>query len=86
MRLIGTILSSGTPSPVAIHKTQSQRSPHKPLQGINPEILPLDNTVVAPTGKEPAHVVTVSVSFEGYIAVHYQVDILPDGAKIKVKH
>ena len=59
----------------------------KEPQGINPEILLLEKTVAAPKGKEPDHVVTVSVSFEERTTVHYQeVDILPDGTRIKVKH
>jgi len=56
-------------------------------QGINPVILLLDKTVVPPTGKEPDHVVTVSVHFEEHTTVHYtEVQILPDGPTIKVTH
>jgi hypothetical protein len=58
----------------------------KEPQGINPEILLLEKIVVAPTGIEPDHVVTIPVSFEEHTAVHYkEVEILPDGATIKVK-
>jgi hypothetical protein len=56
-------------------------------QGINPEILLLEETVVAPTGVEPDHIVTIKVSFEEHASVHYkEVEILPDGSKIKVSH
>jgi hypothetical protein len=56
-------------------------------QGINPEILLLEKTVVAPTTVEPDHVVTIEVSFEEHTSVHYkEVEILPDGTKIKVSH
>jgi hypothetical protein len=56
-------------------------------QGINPEILLLEKTVVAPAGIEPDHVVTIEVSFEEHTSVHYkEVEILPDGSKIKVSH
>jgi hypothetical protein len=58
----------------------------KEPQGINPEILLLEKTIVAPTGIEPDHVVTITVSFEEHTAAHYhEVEILPDGTKIKVK-
>ena len=59
----------------------------KEPQGINPVILLLEKTVVAPTGIEPQHVVTIPVSFEEHTSVHYhEVEILPDGTTIKVKH
>jgi hypothetical protein len=59
----------------------------KEPQGINPAILLLEKTVVPPTGIEPQHVVTMAVSFEEHTSVHYhEVEILPDGTKIKVKH
>ena len=59
----------------------------KEPQGINPLILLLEKTVTAPTGIEPQHVVTISVSFEEHTTTHYhEVDILPDGTRIKVKH
>ena len=59
----------------------------KEPQGINPEILLFEKTVVAPTGIEPQHVVTIGVTFEEHTTVHYkQVDILPDGTNITVKH
>jgi hypothetical protein len=57
----------------------------KEPQGINPAILLLEKLVVAPTGIEPDHVVTVPVSFEEHTTAHYhEVEILPDGTKIKV--
>ncbi len=59
----------------------------KEPQGINPEILLLEKTTVAPTGIEPDHVVTVHVKFEEHTTTHYhEVEILPDGTRIKVKH
>jgi hypothetical protein len=59
----------------------------KEPQGINPAILLLEKTVKAPTGVEPDHVVTVEVTFEEHTTAHYsEVDILPDGTKIKVKN
>jgi hypothetical protein len=58
----------------------------KQPQGINPAILLLEKVVVVPTGIEPDHVVTVPVSFEEHTTAHYhEVEILPDGIKIKVK-
>jgi hypothetical protein len=55
-------------------------------QGINPAILLLEKTVVAPTGIEPQHVVTIDVYFEEHTKTHYhEVEILPDGTTIKVK-
>jgi len=54
-------------------------------QGINPEILLLKETIVAPTGIEPDHIATVEVHFEEHTTVHYkQVQILPDGPTITV--
>ena len=59
----------------------------KEPQGINPLILLLEKTVTAPTGIEPQHVVTIAVSFEEHTTTHYhEVEILPDGTSIKVKH
>ena len=59
----------------------------KEPQGINPGILLLEKVVAPPTGIEPQHVVTVSVSFEEHTNAHYhEVEILPDGTKIKVKY
>jgi len=59
----------------------------KEPQGINPAILLLEKTVVAPTGIEPQHVTTIPVCFEEHTKAHYQeVQILPDGVTIKVKH
>jgi hypothetical protein len=56
-------------------------------QGINPSVLLLEKTVVAPTGIEPDHVVTMPADFEEHTRVDYhEVEILPDGVKIKVKH
>lgn len=56
-------------------------------QGINPLVLLLEKTVVAPTGIEPDHVVTMPVDFEEHTGFDYhEVEILPDGIKIKVKH
>jgi hypothetical protein len=56
-------------------------------QGINPDILLLEKTVVAPKGIEPQHVATLPVSFEEHTTAHYhEVQILPDGTTIKVKH
>jgi hypothetical protein len=59
----------------------------KEPQGVNPEILLLEKTVVKPTGNEPQHVVTLEVSFEEHTTAHYkQVEILPDGTKIKIAY
>ncbi len=59
----------------------------KEPQGINPKILLLEKTVTAPTGKEPQHVVTLPVNFEERTTVQYEeVQILPDGTTIKLKH
>jgi hypothetical protein len=59
---------------------------HHHPQGINPEILLLDKTVVSPTGIEPQHVVTIDVEYEEQTTHHYkEVEILPDGAHIKVQ-
>ncbi len=59
----------------------------KEPQGINPAILLLEKTVVKPTGIEPQHVVTIAVKFEEHTTAHYhEVQILPDGTMIKVKH
>lgn len=59
----------------------------KEPQGINPEILLLEKTVTAPTTIEPQHVVTIAVRFEEHTTTHYhEVEILPDGTRIKVKH
>jgi hypothetical protein len=59
----------------------------KEPQGINPKILLLEKTVVAPTGIEPDHVVTLPVNFEEHTTVQYEeVQILPDGTTIKLKH
>jgi hypothetical protein len=56
-------------------------------QGINPSVLLLEKTVVPPTGIEPDHVVQMPVDFEEHTLVDYhEVEILPDGVKIKVKH
>jgi hypothetical protein len=58
----------------------------KEPQGINPAILLLEKVLIAPKGIEPEHVVTLPVTFEEHTTVHYhEVDILPDGIKIKVK-
>ena len=59
----------------------------KEPQGINPAILLLEKVVTQPTGIEPQHVVTVPVTFEEHTKTHYhEVEILPDGTRIKVKH
>ena len=59
----------------------------KEPQGINPAILLLEKTVVAPTGIEPDHLATVEVHFDEHTTVHYKgVEILPDGTTIKVSH
>ena len=59
----------------------------KEPQGINPAILLLEKVVVAPTGIEPQRVVTLPVSFEEKTTAHYEeVEILPDGTRIPVKH
>jgi hypothetical protein len=59
----------------------------KEPQGINPLILLLEKTVIAPTGIEPDHLQTVDVHFEEHTTVHFkEVEILPDGIKIKVTH
>jgi hypothetical protein len=59
----------------------------KEPQGINPAILLLEKTVVAPTGIEPDHITTVVVHFEEHTTVHLkEVEILPDGTTIKVSH
>jgi hypothetical protein len=59
----------------------------KAPQGINPKILLLEKTVTPPTGKEPQHVVTIPVTFEEHTTVQYEeVQILPDGTTIKLKH
>ena len=56
-------------------------------QGINPEILLLEKVVVPPTGVVADHVVTQPVSFEEHTTNHYQeVEVLPDGIKVKVTH
>ena len=58
----------------------------KDPQGINPKVLLLDKTVIAPTGIEPEHVVTIPVSFEEHTNVHYdEVEVFPDGTRIHVK-
>ena len=59
----------------------------KTPQGINPLVLLLEKTVVAPTGIEPDHVATIPVSFEEHTTTQYhEVEILPDGVTIRVKH
>lgn len=59
----------------------------KEPQGINPQILLLEKTVVPPTGIEPQHVVTQPVTFEEHVKVEYhEVEILPDGTRIKVNY
>jgi hypothetical protein len=59
---------------------------HHHPQGINPLILILDKTVVAPTGIEPQIVTTIDVEYQEQTAQHYtEVEILPDQARIKVE-
>ena len=59
----------------------------KEPQGINPAILILEKTVVPPTGIEQQRVVTVLVHFEESSSVRYdEVEIVPDGVRIRVKH
>jgi hypothetical protein len=59
----------------------------KEPQGINPTILLLEMTVVTPNGIVADHVVNQIVSFKEHTTVHYQeVEILPNGIKIKVSH
>lgn len=56
-------------------------------QGSNPLDLQLEMTVVAPHGIEPQHVVTQSVTFQEHTKAAYrEVEILPEGIKIPVKH
>jgi hypothetical protein len=55
-------------------------------QGFNPKILMLDKVVTPPTGIEPQVVTTIDVSYHQETDVIYsEVEILPDGAKIKVE-
>ncbi len=59
----------------------------KQPQGTNPAILLLEKSVIAPHGIEPQHVVTQTVTFEEHTSAKYtEVEVLPDGIKIKVKH
>ena len=59
----------------------------KEPQGINPAILILERPVVPPKGIEPQHVVTQPVTFEERTTSRYEeVQILPDGVTLHVKH
>lgn len=56
-------------------------------QGINPDILLLEKTVIAPQATEPAHAVAVLVSFEERAnAQCREVEILPERIRIAIKH
>jgi hypothetical protein len=58
----------------------------KEPQGINPAILLLEKTVIAPPSAEPANAVAILVSFEEQADPRCQeVEILPDRIRIKVK-
>jgi len=55
-------------------------------QGINPRILILDKVVTPPTGVVAQVVTTVPVGYEEETSTKYdEVEIRPDGARIKVK-
>ena len=59
----------------------------KEPQGVNPDILLLEKTVVAPRAIEPANAVAMLVSFEEQANSQYrEVEILPDRIRIAVKH
>jgi len=59
---------------------------HHVPPGINPAILLLEKTVVAPTGIEPQHVTTIEVEYQEKTDQHYtDVQILPDEVHIKVQ-
>jgi hypothetical protein len=56
-------------------------------QGINKEILLLNQTVTAPTGIEPEHIVELTAKYEEKHAYAYkEITILPDGPQIKVEY